>query len=353
MTDELLLEDLSIEPLTFTEYRMLNEVYHNFLPSDVEKKKAHAKEVFDMVQKSYADRGGIKGSGFSSPEDMIKHIPMWKLAKKDGKVISASLYKDQNGRKRVAASSNGSDEGKKAAGHMMISDLKLKRAHMEVSGKSLSFLKKIADIKPHLHSYEAAEKFHKSRGDSISRPSDDDKEVARHPELKDHMYSRMIGGHLHTKVMIGHQGNRITEAKVYDKEHEQENGKDSPLGQETFKKGDWTFNPKGHAPSQAKEHRPDWKPEYWHTLHDKVHAVLNDHEQQHVDKGQFKQKVKSGEALFYSRKQKQGYFANVDHNKKEIRLITVLPPGQSRITKPTDQRIILDSVDLLQIIYVD
>ena len=47
-----------------------------------------------MIQKAYADQGGMHGSGFKSPEDMVKNIPMWKLSKKDGKVTSVAMYKD-------------------------------------------------------------------------------------------------------------------------------------------------------------------------------------------------------------------------------------------------------------------
>lgn len=354
MNEEILLEDLSIENPSFSEYRYINEVFHNFLPSDTHKKKAHAEEIYGMLQKSYADQGGIKGTGFDSPDDMVKNIPMWKVSKKNGVVNAAALYKDTSGRKRVATTSNGTPEGRKAAGDIVMNDLKQKRAHMEISGKSLSFVKKLMDLKPHLHSFESAKKFHESRGDEITRPSDDDKEVVRHPELKEHMYSRIIGGQHHTKVMLGTMNKHITEASVYDKSEERENGKDSSLSPEPFKKGDWTFKPKGHAPSQAKERRPDWRPEYWHQLHDKVHAVLKDHTKQAVKKGELPKKAKNGEVLFYSGKQRQGYFANVDHNKKEIRLITVLPAGQSRITKPTDQKIILDHVEEdVQIIYLD
>lgn len=353
--DELLLEDLTILPMSFREYRALNEGFHNFLPGHIEQKKSHAKEVFDMIQKSYADQGGIRGNGFSSPDDMV-NIPFWKLSKKDGKVNAAALYKDSGGRKRICTTTDGSIEGKRAAADIVVNDLKQQRAHLEVSGKSLSFLKKLMPITDHVHSYASAEKFHKSRGDTISRPEPDDKEVLRHPELKDHMYSRIIGGHAHTKIMLGNLGNPITESSVYDKKHELENGKDSPLSQTPFKKGDWTFDPKGHAPSQAKEHRPNWPSEYWHQLHDKVHAVLNDHKQQVVAKGLHAKPAKNGECLFYSSKQKQGYFANVDHENKKIRLITVLAPGHSRITKPTDQKIVLDHVELsenIQIIILD
>lgn len=349
MTDELLLEDLSIEPLTFTEYRMLNEVYHNFLPSDVEKKKSHAKEVFDMVQKSYADQGGVKGSGFSSPEEMVKHIPMWKLAKKDGKVISAALYKDQNGRKRVAASSDGTDEGKKAAGHMMATDLKLNRAHMEVSGKSLSFLKKIADIKPHLHSYEAAEKFHKSRGDSISKPADDDKEVARHPELKEHMYSRMLGGHLHTKVMLGHKGNHITEMS---KDEEIEFGKDSTLKQK-HKYGNWNFDAGIHGPVRAKERQPNWKEDDWHDLLHRSHEALTTPSKQIVDKGKPHFKLsKPSAVLVYSKKHQQGVILRVspkDNNNPKLggtSRIETIPPHKHSFANDGTHRIVIENIEI-------
>lgn len=209
MTEQLL-EDLSIDnSLSFKEYRFLIESFHNFLPQHEDKKKEHAQEVFDMIHKSYADQGGIHGSGFKSPEDMVKNIPMWKVHKKDGKVHAVALYKDKAGRKRVALGTDGSDTGKSAASNIVTSDLKQKRAHMEVSGKSLSFLKKHINLKDHLHSFESAKKFHDSNGDKIEKPEADDPEVVRHPELKDHMYTRDIGGQKHTKVMLGVMGKTI------------------------------------------------------------------------------------------------------------------------------------------------
>ena len=209
MTEQLL-EDLSIDnSLSFKEYRLISETFHNFLPQHEDKKKEHAQEVFDMIHKSYKDQGGIHGSGFKTPEDMVKNIPYWKVHKKDGKVHAVALYKDKAGRKRVALGTDGSDTGKAAASNIVTSDLKQKRAHMEVSGKSLSFLKKHINLKDHLHSFESAKKFHESNGDKIEKPEDDDPEVVRHPELKDHMYTRDIGGQKHTKVMLGTMGKTI------------------------------------------------------------------------------------------------------------------------------------------------
>ena len=354
MTDELLLEDIDVLPLTFAEFRFLNETFVNLLPSHEEQKKKHAKEVFDMIHKSYESQGGIKGSGFNSPEDMVKHIPMWKIHKKDGKIKSVAMYKDAEGRKRVALGTDGSDEGKASASQVVTADLHKARAHMEVSGKSLLFLKKHVDLKPHLHSYESAQEFHKKRGDTISRPKEDDPEVVRHPEFKDHFYTRDIQGHQHTKLMIGTRGKHITEATLYTKAEEIERGKQSALSPDHFKKGVWTFKPQIHTPSQALERRPEFTSDHWHQLHDKVHAVLGDHTKQVTDQ-KFPSKVKNGETVFYSRKQQQGYIGNVNHDTKELRIVTVLPKNQSKAVKPSDQRIVLDSVQNFDypIIYLD
>lgn len=209
MNEEILLEDSTIEILTFTQYRELSESFHNFLPSHQDKKHAHAQEVFDLVQNSYADQGGIHGTGFASPDDMVQNLPMWKLSKRDGKVNAAALYKDSYGRKRVAISTDGTPEGRKAAGDIVMNDLKQQRAHLEVSGKSLSFLKKLMPISDHLYTFDSAQKFHAGRGETIDRPSDTDPEVLRHPDLKDNLYTRKIGSHKHTKVMLGQIGNKI------------------------------------------------------------------------------------------------------------------------------------------------
>ena len=194
--------------LSFREY--LSEQYKNLLPRHEEDKVKHAHEVFNLIQTAYKDQGGIHGSGFKSPEDMVQNIPMWKLSKKDGKVTGVALYKDSEGRKRVAIATDGSDHGKKAIGNVVRDDLKQTRAHMEVSGKSLSFLKKQIHISDHVHSYEAAEKYHAQNGTQISHPPEDDPEVVRHPELKDHFYQRKIGDHFHTKLLLGKTGNSIS-----------------------------------------------------------------------------------------------------------------------------------------------
>ena len=258
ISEELLLEDLSIVPMSFLEYREFNESFHNFLPSD----------------------------------------------------------------------------------------------HMEVSGKSLSFLKKHIDITPHLHSFESAQKFHKSRGDEITRPADDDKEVVRHPELKDHMYSRMLGGHMHTKVMLGNQGKRITETtEPLTKDQEKENGKDSTLRQGVHQYKNWAFDAQLHGPSQAKERRPDMGEDDWHDLLSRAHEAITNPAKHIVTKGKHPTKVETGSAMFYSKSKQQAVIMRIAHKDPKnpklggtTRLETILPHKAS-IAKEGTQRIVIEGID--------
>lgn len=61
----------------------------------------------------------MHGSGFNSPEDMVRNVPLWKLSVKDGVVTGAALYKDKDGRKRIAIATDGSDHGKRAIGDVV------------------------------------------------------------------------------------------------------------------------------------------------------------------------------------------------------------------------------------------
>jgi hypothetical protein len=161
------------------------------------------------IQSSYAKIGGIHGSGFESKEDMIRNMPFWKIAKRGGEVVAVAIYKDKGGRKRVAAGTDGSKEGKEAFADIASSDLDQKRSYSELSGPSLGFVKKRykGDITKHLIKPQDAEAI---LGLSLQYPvSDTDPEVAAHPELADYFYIRDIGGEPHTKLMLGTPGNKI------------------------------------------------------------------------------------------------------------------------------------------------
>lgn len=43
----------------------------------------------------------------------------------------------------------------------------------------------------------------------LKKPSDDDPDVVRHPDLAKHMYQRRIGNEWHTKIMVGTPGKNI------------------------------------------------------------------------------------------------------------------------------------------------
>jgi hypothetical protein len=193
---------------TFGEF-VLAERFVNLLPHHEAEKEAHKHEVYGLMQKSYEKIGGIHGSGFKDADDMVKNIPMWKLHKRDGKVHAAVLYKDKGGRKSVAVGTDGSDDGKEALKHVMKSEIEHGTSYKEVSGPSLSFMKRhTPDLHHHAMDHDEV-KHHLGDDDPIRHAPDDDPEVTRHPEFKDHFYQRKIGDHWHTKVMLGKAGNTI------------------------------------------------------------------------------------------------------------------------------------------------
>lgn len=196
---------------TFKEFvseHLISETFINLLPHHIEKKRQHAEEVFNMLQNSYKKIGGIHGDGFKSPEDMVNNMKMWKLYKKNGKIVSASMYKDKKGRKRVASATDGSEEGKTGLARIVADDLKHKRSYGEISGPMLKFTRKqVPDLQKHVIPYDQVQNL---AGEEIRRPPEDDEELKSHPDLAHHFYQRKIGGEWHTKIMVGHPGNEIT-----------------------------------------------------------------------------------------------------------------------------------------------
>lgn len=180
---------------------LLTETYINVF--DEKSKRKYIDDVWDILQSSYAKIGGIHGSGFSSKQDMIDNMPFWKLARVGGKIVAVAIYKDKKGRKRVAAGTDGSREGKTAFADIASSDLSQGRSYSELSGPSLVFVKKRykGDLQKHLIKPQDVEAI---LGTKIEYPvGDQDAEVLLHPELKDYFYTREIGGGSHTKLMLG------------------------------------------------------------------------------------------------------------------------------------------------------
>lgn len=204
------MQDRLITFSDFLEKISLQERYLNFLPNDRKQKEQYADEVFDLLTKAYAYIGGIHGSGFKNPKDMVDNIPMWKLSRKDGKIVAGVMYKDKDGRKLVAAFTDGSETGKVALSDIYKTDFD--RAYKETSSKALSFAKKLLGKEALLKFAISRDKVKELlKDDEIFDVEDDDEEVLRHPELKKFFYARKIGGQLHTKIMLGTTGKKIVD----------------------------------------------------------------------------------------------------------------------------------------------
>jgi hypothetical protein len=92
----------------------ISEGFTNLILSkdDADREK-YAPAVWDLIQQSYAKIGGIKGKGFSSPDDMIMSIPFWKLFFDGDTLKMVMLYKDRGGRKAIALGTDGSPKALK------------------------------------------------------------------------------------------------------------------------------------------------------------------------------------------------------------------------------------------------
>lgn len=166
--------------------KFLVERYINLFTPD--EKEPYADEVWDLLQKSYAYAGGIKGSGFKNKEDMIQNIPFWKLVKKDGKIVSVRMYKDKEGRKAVAAATDRSREGVES--YRKIAKDDLERAYIEVSDKALESMKKM--LGDDFYKYAIPVEIVKKK-----LPDDEIKPIDKY------FYQREIGGEWITKIMLG------------------------------------------------------------------------------------------------------------------------------------------------------
>ncbi len=185
---------------------ILVERFVNLLGDDPEKDK-YVDVVWDMITKSYARIGGIQGKGFSTKEDLINNIPFWKLVRKDGDIVAGAFYRDKAGRKRVAVATNGTDTGKVALASIMANDFD--RAYFEVSDPSLRFMVKqvgLDFVQGYARSVEQAQQI---SGDELQAPPANDPHVVKYPSLANNFYQRDIGGHMHTKIMLGTTGNKI------------------------------------------------------------------------------------------------------------------------------------------------
>lgn len=205
--------------ITFSDF--LAETYVNLIKDRDDEKRENLKiQLFDMLKKSYQKIGGLHGSGFSSENDMIENIPFWKLVRKNGEILSAVFYKDKDGRKLVATTTNGSQEGKEELIRILIDELGLSknllkknigaRSYFEISGPILSIISREIDYDLIKSVAVSVSDVRKMQTDSaIYDVGIHDPEVMKHPELRDFFYMREIGGENHTKIMLGVKNQKI------------------------------------------------------------------------------------------------------------------------------------------------
>jgi 2'-5' RNA ligase len=183
-------------------FRPLEETFINIMPHHTELRQKMFPKIHQMLKTAYEPVGGLAGGGLSSVEDMHNSIPMVKVHRQGGEIRAVTLYKDKQGRKAVAAATDGSPEGRKGLERMRKEDMLRQRTWGEVSSRMLSYVKRKIKITDHaIHPDEVKKLYSNER---IDHPvPDDDPEVVRHPELKDYFYRREIGGQMKTKIAIG------------------------------------------------------------------------------------------------------------------------------------------------------
>lgn len=158
--------------------RVVN-LFHNQL------KAKYSDEVWEILQRSYAAVPGGFGTA-DSPDELIEKSSLWKMVVRDGKVTAVSIYRDQYGRKSIAAGTDGSLQGKRDYGMIKTEDMKFRRSWAEVSGAPERMAQK-AGMDPVPHKYAAA----------LTK-----KEIIEYNDDGYH-YTRLIGGQPHEKIIYG------------------------------------------------------------------------------------------------------------------------------------------------------
>jgi predicted kinase len=207
------------------ESKIITEKFINLIGDrSLDQKNQYKQQVFDLLQSSYASIGGIKGSGFDSADDMVANIPFWKLAVKDGKLVAVLLYKDKQGRKSVAAGTDGSRVGKLTLQNMVSAESD--RSYAEKSKAALSlaiknmtpaekskYLIPVSQVKNITSDPVIPIKDLPESDWPITDPAEIEStktSLERYPELWDYGYFREIGGQQKFKVMMGTPNKEIS-----------------------------------------------------------------------------------------------------------------------------------------------
>lgn len=89
-------------------------------------------QVWDLLQTAYAGIGGFKGA--KDADELADTPGLWKLSRRNGKIVTVAVYKDVHGRKSIASGTDGSIEGRRDFHNIKNADLNMKRMWVEASG---------------------------------------------------------------------------------------------------------------------------------------------------------------------------------------------------------------------------
>ena len=170
---------------------VVNEHFVNIVTSNDDDSllNRYKDQVFDMLTKAYAPIGGILGC--DNVDMLVNDSDFWKLFFKGGQLRAVAIYTfKRGGRKMMYCGTDGTSQGKECLMTIIGDDLKLKdrSAWAEVSDKMehIYINKKGAVPVP----VEVAQKIMRDK-----------------PFVKIHddgfHYDRIIGGEVHTKIMVG------------------------------------------------------------------------------------------------------------------------------------------------------
>lgn len=141
-------------------------------------------EVWQILTTSYEPIGGFKSA--KTKEDLMRKAKLIKLVRRGGKIVAVKVYKDELGKKSIAAGTDGSVEGKQGLVKMSEEDIKMNRAWGEFSGAMEHIMLKKGGVPI---SNTMASKL-------LGKPIESFDEDGYH-------YTREIQGELHRKIIIG------------------------------------------------------------------------------------------------------------------------------------------------------
>lgn len=151
--------------------------------------KKYANDVWKILTKSYEYCGGM--AGMDSVQQLMDETSLWKLVRRDNKIVAVIAYSNKRGgRKACYAGSDGTEQGVQDLKKIMKEDNLLpdRGAWGEYSGKAVSTMFNQGAMPV--------------RAEIAQQVMSDKQFIEIKPD--GYYYTRKIGGHPHTKLMMGY-----------------------------------------------------------------------------------------------------------------------------------------------------